>query len=84
MVDGGGEDLRGGERIGAAELAGGNQATASSAPMASSSRSMPSAGAGPMVTSDDLAAGGVLEPQGGLHSVQVVGVGDGGHGGTDP
>ena len=79
LVDGSGQDLGGSEGIGTAELAAGDQHAAVSA-------------AGHQLTQhtlcrrrahgddDDLAAGLVLQLQGGLDGVQVVGVGDGSHG----
>ena len=81
LVDGSGQDLGGGEGVGTAELTGGNQHAAVSA-------------AGHQLTQhalcrrrahgddDDFAAGLILQLQGSLDGVQVVGVGDGGHGST--
>ena len=78
LVDGSSQDLAGCKCIGTAELAAGDQNSLISA-------------AGQQLTqhalcrrgthgdNNDLAAGGVLQLQGGLQSVQVIRVGDGSH-----
>ena len=81
LVDGSSQDLGSCKGIGAAELAAGNQDAAVSA-------------AGHQLTQhalgrrrahgndDDFAAGLIFQLQGSLNSVEVIGVGDGGHSGT--
>ena len=81
LIDSSSQDLAGCKGIRTAELTAGNQNSLVSA-------------AGQQLTqhtlcrrgthgdNNDLAAGGVLELQGSLQSVQVIGVGDGCHGGT--
>ena len=76
------DDLRGGERIAAAELAGGNQDTLVSA-HGDQFAQHAFGGSGAHGDSDDFAAGLVLQLQGGFHSVHIIGVDDGGHGRTD-
>ncbi len=81
LVDGSSQNLGGSEGIGTAELTAGHQHAAVRA-------------AGDQLTQHafsrrgahgddhDFAAGLIFQLQGSLHGVQVVGVGDGGHGGT--
>ena len=81
LVDGSGQDLRGGVCIGAAELTGGHQNRL----IGAHSQSFPQhtgSGGGAHGHHDDLAAGGVLDLQGGLQSVHIIGVRNGLHGRT--
>src|SRR5699024_9208608 len=81
LVDGGSQDLAGGEGVGTAELAAGHQHAAVSA--ASDQLAQHALGRGRAHgDDDDLAAGLLFQLQGGLDGVQVIGVGDGGHGGA--
>ena len=81
LVDGRSQDLRGGVCIGTAELAGGHQHGLVSA---HSQRLAEHTGSGRRTHGhhNNLAAGGVLDLQGRLQGVHIVGVGDGLHGRT--
>src|SRR5699024_4813929 len=81
LLDGSSQDLRSGVSIGTAELTGGDQnglVAAHGQQLAEHTLG----GRGAHGDHHDLAAGGVLDPQSGLDSSQVVVVGDGSHGGT--
>ena len=78
-VDGGGDDLGGGVGVGAAELAGGDEDALVHAHGHQLTQHA-FCGRGTHGEGDDLAAQLVLESQGGLDGVQVVGVDDGLHG----
>ena len=81
LVDGSSQDLAGGEGIGTAELTARNQdGTVSAAGQQLAQH--PFGRRGTHGDDDDFAAGGVLQLEGGLQGVQVIGVGDGCHRGT--
>ena len=82
VVDAGGDDLGGGEGVGAAELTAGDE---DSLIAAHGQALMQHAGCGEGAhrNDDDLAVRVlVLDGKGGLNGVHIVGVGDGGHGGA--
>ena len=77
----GSQDLGGSVGIGTAELAGGNQHALVSA----HGHQLPEhtgGGRGAHGDNGDFAAGGILQLQGGLNGVHIIGVGDGLHGST--
>ena len=77
----GSQDLGSSVGIGTAELTGGNQHALVSAHGHQLTQHTGS-GRGAHGDNGDLAAGGVLQLQGGLNSVHIIGVGDGLHGST--
>ena len=81
VLDGGGQNLGGGEGVGAAELTGGHQHGLVHA-HGLQLQQHTGGGRGTHRHGDDGAAQLVLQGQGGLHGVHIVGVDDGLHGGA--
>ena len=81
VLDGGSQDLGGGEGIGAAELAGGHQHGLVHA-HGLQLQQHAGGGRGPHGHGDDGAAQLILQGQGGFDGVHIIGVDDGLHGGA--